>query len=73
MIKVKVQEDIFIAKTSTEYKKGQEVEVSDELAKRHIGTGIFKEVPASKPKPKATPKPKQDAPEPTPLQLGEPK
>lgn len=75
MIKVKAQEDIFIEKTSTHYEKGQEVEVSDTLAKRHIGTGIFKEVAASKPKvtkPKSATKPKQDLPEPAPEPIQEP-
>lgn len=77
MITVKVQENIRVEATGVEYKKGQEVEVSDELAKRHIKTGIFKEVTATKARTTrlrvvAAAKPKQDLPEPSPEPIQEP-
>lgn len=62
---VKVQQDIRVEATGIEYKKGQEVEVSDELAKRHIGTGAFKELAAKV-------KPRQEAPKPVQEQIKAP-
>lgn len=41
MEKVKILKSLFVKQTETLYQKGQEVEVSKEIAKRHAETGFM--------------------------------
>lgn len=55
MKKVKVLESIHIQSLGITYNKGQEVEVKDEIAEKHIRSGRF-ELVEGKHKPTANPK-----------------
>jgi hypothetical protein len=42
---VKVVQDVYVEATGASYKAGDIVEVSDELAERHLETGCFEAEP----------------------------